>query len=177
MAAKTRIPPPPVSSDDKTVWNNWYISVKDAINSIRAELKWVNLVFTGSKITDIVDRNHNDLLSINGGTTTERYHLTAAQWTDLTDGGTSILHIHVLTVTATLDFASIASLATAELAVTVTGAVVGKPVRAGPPAAIAAGLMWGAYVSAADTVRIRLYNSTAAAIDPVSAAWTVSVNL
>lgn len=101
----TRIPPPPVTSEDKTIWNNWYIAVKDAINNLRAGLTWSNLDFTGSNITNIITRNHNDLNGINGGSATERYHLTATQasavasfdnvkWTDLTDAGDSTLHYH-----------------------------------------------------------------------------------
>lgn len=94
MAARTRLPPPPVHSEDKTIWTNWYIAVKDSINNLRTDLKWINLDFTESNLTDIIARNHNDLNSINGGSTTERYHLTAAQHTDLTDSGESTLHYH-----------------------------------------------------------------------------------
>ena len=94
MVARTRIPPPPVSSEDRTVWSNWYVAVKDGINNLRADLKWTNLDFTGSNLTDVVTRNHNDLNSINGGSSTERYHLTAAQHTDLTDSGDSTSHYH-----------------------------------------------------------------------------------
>jgi len=37
---------------------------------------------------------HNDLGGLQGGTTDEYYHLTAARHTDLTDGGDSTLHYH-----------------------------------------------------------------------------------
>lgn len=80
-----------------------------------------------------------------------------------------------LTGTATLDFASIAAGAIGELTITVTGAVVGDTVTLGPPAAIEAGLNWSGFVSAADTVKIRLHNVTASAIDPVSASWKAAI--
>lgn len=173
----TRIPPPPVTSEDKTIWNNWYIAVKDAINNLRAGLTWSNLDFTGSNITNIITRNHNDLNSINGGSSTERYHLTSAQYNDLTDGGTTTLHSHVLSGSATLDFPSIASNSTAELTLTVTGAQAGKSVMLGPPAAIEAGLIWCGYVSATNTVTIRIYNMSGGAVDPASATWNARVEI
>jgi hypothetical protein len=105
MASRTRIPPPPVSSEDRSIWNNWYVAVKDAINNLRADLTWVNLNFTGSNITDIVNRSHQNLQNLQGGSSTERYHVSATQataiaafnatqWTDLTDSGESTLHYH-----------------------------------------------------------------------------------
>jgi len=78
--------------------------------------------------------------------------------------------------TATLDFGSITTLATAELTITVTGAAVGDPVSAGPPSTLNAGLMVTAYVSATNTVTIRLYNSTGSSIDPASSSWSVTVH-
>jgi len=203
MASRTRIPPPPVHSADRTVWSNWYVAVKDGINNLRNDLKWINLDFTGSNLTDIETRNHNDLQSINGGSSTERYHLTAAQhtdltdagdstshyhasdrdsdnftgteWTDLTDGGSTTLHSHNLHGVATLNFPSIASNSTAELTMTVTGATAPAAVYLGAPAAIEAGLIWCGYVSAADTVTIRVHNMTGGAINPVSADWHARV--
>lgn len=80
-----------------------------------------------------------------------------------------------LEASATLDFPSIAAGSEAELTVAVAGAAVGSPVVLGPPSTIEAGLSWGGYVSAADTVTIRVRNDTAAAIDPASASWSVRV--
>lgn len=176
MANNTRIPPPPVTSEDRSIWNNWYVAVKDAINNLRAGLTWLNLDFTSSNITDIVNRSHQNLQSLQGGSTTERYHLTSAQATGLTGGSLTTLHNHRLTATATLDFPSIPANSTAELTVTVTGATAGSPVMLGAPAAIEAGLIFCGYVSAADTVTVRVHNQTGGAIDPASATWTVSVH-
>lgn len=77
--------------------------------------------------------------------------------------------------TATLDFGSIGAGAVAELTIPLTGAVAGDSVAVAAPAALEAGLVFSAFVSAADTVSLRVGNLTAGAIDPASADWTVSV--
>lgn len=92
-------------------------------------------------------------------------------WVDLRYGS----QLNVKSVVATLDFANMAAGASSELTVTVTGAAVGDVVAVGPPAGVEAGVCWNGYVSAADTVKVRLSNVTASAINPASAAWTVKV--
>lgn len=73
--ANTKLPPTPVGvPPGHSFWNDWYERLRNIVNS--------TLV------------NHNDLQSIQGGSPTERYHLTAAQQTDLTDAGDSALHFH-----------------------------------------------------------------------------------
>jgi len=62
-------------------WNVWYEKLRTVINSIATSIAWVNLNFAGSKIEDIVSRDHNKLTSIQGGTTAEYYHLTNAEHT------------------------------------------------------------------------------------------------
>jgi hypothetical protein len=76
---------------------------------------------------------------------------------------------------ASLDFGSIATTATAELTITVLGAAAGDVVAVGPPSDLDAGLLATAYVSAANTVTVRLYNSTGGAIDPADSVWNVAV--
>ena len=172
MANIVRVPPPPnVDNTDKGILNTWFNTVHDAISRIN------------SNITTYL---HNDLTGIQGGSISDRYHLTSTQyttigsfdiakWTDLTDGGTTTLHTHTLYATASLNFSSIAANAIAALTVTVTGAVVGATVKLGPPAAIEAGLVWCGYVSSANTVTIRIHNSSGSAVDPVAATWSVRV--
>jgi hypothetical protein len=80
-----------------------------------------------------------------------------------------------LSTTATLDFGSIAAGATATLTITVTGALVGDAVYLGPPSTLEAGLMATAFVSASNTVTVRLGNMTASPVDPASATWRASV--
>lgn len=60
-------------------WNIWYEKLRTIINNIATSIQWVNLNFTGSKIEDIVSRDHNKLTAIQGGTTAEYYHLTNSQ--------------------------------------------------------------------------------------------------
>lgn len=82
---------------------------------------------------------------------------------------------HILTDTAVLDFPNLLAFTSADLTVTVTGAAVGDSVALGPPATIEAGLLWCGWVSAADTVSVRVYNLTGIAVNPASATWRVTV--
>ena len=77
--------------------------------------------------------------------------------------------------TATLDFPTIAPGRSAELTVTVTGAVPGDSVTLGPPGTLEPGLLAVGHVSTANTVTIRLLNSNAASLDPRPAGWKVNV--
>lgn len=80
-----------------------------------------------------------------------------------------------LSATAALDFASIAAAASADLAITVTGAAVGDSVELGLPAAPTAGLVFNGFVSAANTVTVRATNITAGAVDAASATYRATV--
>jgi hypothetical protein len=105
-------------------------------------------------------------------------------YTDLaiTEGGTGAstasaarTNLGFITDTATLDFPSISSNNNEELTMTVTGAAIGDIVMLGAPSAIESDLTWCGYVSAADTVTVRLHNSSGGAIDPASATWKATV--
>jgi hypothetical protein len=98
------------------------------------------------------------------------------------DGGTGAstaagarTNLGILSASTTLDFPSIATQDSTELTVTVTGAAVGNAVQLAPPSSIESGLTWSGYVSAADTVTVRVVNATGGAIDPASATWGVIV--
>lgn len=80
-----------------------------------------------------------------------------------------------LSVAASLDFAAIAAAASANLAIAVPGAAVGDSVSLGLPAAPQDGLIFQAFVSAADTVTVRATNITAAAVDAAAATYRVTV--
>lgn len=83
---------------------------------------------------------------------------------------------YVKKAAVSVDLASIDTLAVVEATVTVTGAAAGDAVLANPPATLTAGLMVaGAYVSAADTVKLRVYNSTAGAVDEAAADWVFTL--
>jgi hypothetical protein len=88
-------------------------------------------------------------------------------------GGTVV--VNILSATATLDFGSIGSNATETLTITVTGAVAGDSVFLGCPAGLDAGLVFCASVTAADTVTVRMHNSTGGAVDPASATFRATV--
>lgn len=80
-----------------------------------------------------------------------------------------------LKVTATLDFPSITAQTSSDLTVSVPGAAIGDTVTLSLPAAINAGLTFNAFVSATDVVTVRATNSTAGALNPASASYTVIV--
>lgn len=89
--------------------------------------------------------------------------------------GTAILK--VLSATATLDFGSVAADSYADLTITVTGAAVGDTVAIGfPNGSILADLVWSAWVSATNTVTIRVANnSSTTARDPASGTFRATV--
>jgi len=169
---KLSLPPAP-RDDNVEARTDWFNRVREALSRLSASLTWANIDKTGSKLTDIETRNHSDLQNIQGGT----YHLSSTDYTDLTDGGTTTLHTHELCykTSATLDFPSISSNSTATQTITITGATVGYPVLLGAPGGLETGLIFCGYVSATDTVTIRLHNVSGGSINPASADWTVGV--
>jgi hypothetical protein len=90
-------------------------------------------------------------------------------------GTTGLTLTNVLGASAALNFASIAAAAQEDLTITVTGAAANNAVILGLPVAPTAGLVFNAFVSAANTVTVRATNITAAAIDPASATYSVVV--
>lgn len=81
----------------------------------------------------------------------------------------------VLTATATLDFPSISANSAEALTITVTGAAVGDSVFLGLPAAFEDDLTAVGWVTAADTVTVRVLNNSGGAIDPASATFRATV--
>lgn len=85
------LPPPPVKNDPRDpAFRDWFFKMQRAFSTLGSFL-FTNLDFTGSNITSILTRNHDDLQNLNTATHT---HLTSTQATDLTDGGDSTLHYH-----------------------------------------------------------------------------------
>lgn len=96
---------------------------------------------------------------------------------DFTDGasiggGTKLLKL--LTATAALDFPSIAAAASADLQIPLVGVTINNSVVIGLPAAPTAGLIYQAFVGAADSITVRATNITAAAVDAASQTFRVS---
>lgn len=116
-------PPPIGDAWGSYRWVEWFRKLS-GIFTAAGTVPWANVDKAGSNITDIATRMHNNLQSVQGGTTSEYYHLTAAQhsaltagphndlsglqggttseyyhltatqYTDLTDAGDSSLHYH-----------------------------------------------------------------------------------
>lgn len=81
----------------------------------------------------------------------------------------------LFSASASLDFASIATTASEDLTITVTGAAVGDSVALALPAAPTAGLVFNAFVSATNTVTVRASNITASPVDAAAATYGVTV--
>lgn len=84
---------------------------------------------------------------------------------------------HTLSGVANLNFPAIAANSHADLTITVTGAVIGDAVALGTPTAAAAatGMIYTAWVSAANTVTVRAHNVTSSEIDPATGFFRASV--
>jgi len=84
--ASVGLPPPPINdSPGSFTWLEWYRQLRSYI-STSGSVPWYVVDFAGSNITDIAIREHNTLQSLQGGTSGEMYHLTAAQYSALTAG-------------------------------------------------------------------------------------------
>lgn len=81
---------------------------------------------------------------------------------------------YTLTGSATLDFLSTAAQSHSDLTITITGAAIGDPVDVGI-GSLLDGTNYFAYVSALNTVSVRLNNYSATAKDPASATFKVTV--
>lgn len=80
------LPPPPINDKPGSfTWLEWYRQLRSYV-STSGSVPWYILNFQGSNITDIAIRLHNTLQGLQGGTSGEMYHLTAAQHAALTAG-------------------------------------------------------------------------------------------
>lgn len=92
----------------------------------------------------------------------------------------SVLPLHCIggkryvTTTAVLDFPNTASNDNSDLTVSLSGASINDIVMLGPPPALEAGLTFGGFVSSANTITVRIHNTSGGAINPASATWRVS---
>lgn len=82
MAVFLPPPPNPSTSTDDYVWRDWFRKLQSFLMGVSG-IAWNALDFSGSNLTDIETRNHNDLQNIQGGSSTERYHLSATQYNNL----------------------------------------------------------------------------------------------
>ena len=74
------IPPTPVGvPPGHSFWNDWYEKIRSAVNQGSISVLWSNINFSGSNITDLASRAHNNLQSIQGGSAGEYNHLNNTQ--------------------------------------------------------------------------------------------------
>jgi len=83
--------------------------------------------------------------------------------------------LNILTATATLNFGSISANSSANLTMTVTGAKAGDAVFIGLPSAFEASLMAMGFVSATNTVTIKVHNASGGSVDPASGTFRATV--
>lgn len=77
------LPPPPTrSADGSFAWVAWYNQLYTML-STSGSVSWSLVNKAGSSIADLVNRAHDLLTGLQGGTTGEHYHLTAAQNTNV----------------------------------------------------------------------------------------------
>lgn len=98
---------------------------------------------------------------------------SSSTWSFPSGGGTLAVR---LVGSATIDFASINDGACADsTSLTVTGAVAADKLAPAWPTALASGLTGSMFVSAADTVTVRLCNLSGASVDPASGTFGAAV--
>ncbi|SDJ15030.1 hypothetical protein SAMN05216352_12633, partial [Alteribacillus bidgolensis] len=130
----------------------------------------------GDAATDTVNTSGD--LTVGGnetvtGNETVQGDLTVNGNTTLGTGGTPI--VTHLSATESIIFPDIPANSTEDQPITVTGAAPGDNVYVSPAADPGAGLVWSAFVSAANTVTIRLANVTTAVITPNVTDWRADV--
>jgi hypothetical protein len=81
----------------------------------------------------------------------------------------------ILTVLANVDFANLASLTCADQTVSLTGAAIGNAVAAGWPSSFNASLLGTMWVSAANTITIRVCNLSGGPINPAAANFRITL--
>lgn len=78
------LPPPPINDKPGSfTWLEWYRQLRNYV-STSGSVPWYIINFAGSNITDIALREHNNLQGIQGGAAGEKYHLSSAETTLIT---------------------------------------------------------------------------------------------
>lgn len=97
-----------------------------------------------------------------------------ANSTDVSGNQRSVILGAAILTTPTLTYTSIASNVSQDQTTTISGASLGDIVLVGAPALVA-GLTLTAFVSAANTITVRLHNATAGAVVPGALVFNVLV--
>ena len=87
------IPNQPISNTHE--WREWFFNLYESLGGAGVTNSFSNLNFTGSNITSIVNRAHNNLQGLQGGSSggTEYYHLDATEYallTSIPSGGLTV---------------------------------------------------------------------------------------
>lgn len=170
-----------LESGSGTELNSWWLSsnagslrvnaARTTIRSLRSGGAPALLIDTAAQGTQIFQSDQLVITDNSTAKTTMKFQPVGATFGS---GGSALLLL--AHGSATLDFPSIAAGATADMNITVPGAVTANAVAfASPFGAPEAGLVWSARVTAANTVQVRVANVTSAAIDPGSRVWHVAV--
>lgn len=97
------VPPPPTNAPPGSfAWADWYYKLTRYV-STAGSVPWSIVNKTGADITDIPNRSHNHLQTLQGGTANEFYHMTSAEHATLAGlVGGSVASIIGLTGAVTL---------------------------------------------------------------------------
>lgn len=81
------LPPPPIQEDkiSSFLWQEWFRQVRSYLVGSGGLISWASVSKTGASLVDIPTRDHNVLQSIQGGTSSEFYHLKNTEHTALTN--------------------------------------------------------------------------------------------
>lgn len=91
-------------------------------------------------------------------------------------GTSTVGFTQVYTGTVSVDPGSLLTQTSEDVTVTITGAASGDIVIMNPPATLEATLAFGgAYVSAANTVKVRIVNFSAGTVDGAALSWTYAI--
>jgi hypothetical protein len=149
------LPPPPAGDPSGSFsWIEWFRKLQLYLTST-GKVPWNVVDKTGSNLSDLATRNHNNLNNIDGG-------------------GTAHLQTY-LTGSISYDFSSVSAHTTSTTTTTISGAATGQKVILGYSSAPESGMVFDAWVSSADTITIRATNTTAASIDPASRTYYILV--
>lgn len=75
------LPPPPIRAQaGDYAWLDWYNNLQKAL-TVTGAIQWTQVDKTGSSIADLQNKAHDLTTGLQGGTTGEHYHLTAAEHT------------------------------------------------------------------------------------------------
>jgi len=72
------LPPPPVNDKPGSfTWLEWYRQLRNYV-STSGSVPWYIINFAGSNITDIAQRDHNNLQGLQGGAAGQMYHVNSS---------------------------------------------------------------------------------------------------